>query len=183
MPSRHISFGPSSGCAPDYPASADFCTSIGSPCGEPSPTQAETQISQGKTRDLQLHIPAAYTRAQFRMTYAVWTSCAASPLSGPCASYAIRVPRAGAAHSTSFRLRLTAETLVVPVGVPGHRGLRGVLHPSGHILLRFPSAVRSARQGASRHAWRTHKNTARQVTQRAVGKKRENVDRTAVCLK
>ena len=82
------------------------------------------------------------------MICAVRANMAASPLTGPYALCAVRVPRAGASHSASFRLHLAVKTLAVPVGVPVIKVPRG-LPPPRHFPLRFPFSAESARSWRS----------------------------------
>jgi len=70
------------------------------------------------------------------------------------ASHAVRVPRARRLPSASFRFHLAVDTLAVRLGVPVIRVSKG-LSPSSHFPAGFRLPVASARQGATRHAWRT----------------------------
>ena len=70
------------------------------------------------------------------------------------ASHAVRVPRARRLPSASFRFHLAVDTLAVRLGVPVIRASKG-LSPSSHFPAGFRLPVASARQGATRHAWRT----------------------------
>lgn len=141
------------GALPTTMASADFCIPIASPLDDTSPGQACRPPRVRRVTFTPL-ARCIYT-TQFRMTDAVRANYAASTLAGPCASYAVRVPRAGASHSASFRLHLAVKTLAVPVGVPGHLGSPGDFHPHVTSRFGFPPRLKAPVHGASRHAWRT----------------------------
>ncbi len=88
------------------------------------------------------------------------------------ASHAVRVPRVGRLPSASFGFHLAVDTLAVRLGVPVITASKG-LSPASHFPVGFRLPVASARQGATRHAWRTSGSRATLLQPRPLRTARE----------
>jgi len=127
-------------CAPAATtASADFCPAF------------TGQISRGKTRDLRSIYPS-HLRPSVRVNIGLRVSPPPRPPTS--ASYALRVPRAGALPPSFFPTPPRDDAVALRLGVPVTKAPRG-LSPPSHFPLGFRLAVLCAIARASRHARRT----------------------------
>ena len=129
--------------------SADFCTAIRLSLDRPSTRQLHRSPRVMRVTFL-LYPP--HIQPSIPNDMGLWTPA----LPYPCltASDTVRVPRVRSLPSASFRSHLRVGTLAVRLEVPVIKASKG-LAPSSHFPVGFRLLVASARQGATRHAWRT----------------------------
>ena len=129
--------------------SADFCPPIDQPLGQSSPRQVSR--SPG-VRRVTFRPSPPHIHRLVPDDFGLRTPTLPHPRDN--ASHAVRVPRVGRLPPASFRSHLAVGTLAVRLGVPVIKASKG-LSPSSHFPVGFRLPVASARQGATRHAWRT----------------------------
>jgi hypothetical protein len=125
-PFRPHTFGPSPPCATATMPSADFCKPIVPPLSGTSPIGRLADLPGYRAPTFTPSTRRIYSRA-FRMT--IGLKIIMPPRPDAVASYALRVPRARALPTTSFRPRLAAVALAVPLTVPVIRVRRGLSPP------------------------------------------------------
>ena len=129
--------------------SADFCPPIDQPLGCSSTRQVDRSP---RVRRVTFRPSPPHIHRLVPDDFGLRTPTLPHPQDD--ASHAVRVPRARRLPSASFRFHLAVDTLAVRLGVPVIRVSKG-LSPSSHFPAGFRLPVASARQGATRHAWRT----------------------------
>ena len=134
--------------------SADFCTAIRLSLDRPSTWQLHRSPRVMRVTFL-LYPP--HIQPSILNDIGLWTP--ALPYPRLTASDTVRVPRVRSLPSASFRSHLRVGTLAVRLEVPVIKASKG-LAPSSHFPVGFRLLVASARQGATRHAWRTPGKTA-----------------------
>ena len=132
---------------PTHMASADSSSPI-PPSYDDSSTEADEEVSQGKTRDLHPITHRIYTHP-FRMTMGLWNPMLPRPEAA--ASYTVPVRRAGTLPTASFRFHLAMDTLAVQLTIPVIRARKGLSPP----VIRQAPHLPEQRYRATHYAWRT----------------------------